>query len=539
MLEGMRETAALLVGLVGFLLCCVAPVVAQDDTSAGTSAVGAASELSAPVRERIDAYLTDERTAHGIPGLSLAVVAGGRMVYSTGYGSAGRGPGAGGGTAGGAPAAMSASTALRIGSATKTFTALALVELAGEGRVDLDAPVSGYMPAFDLLDERAERVITVRHLLSHTGGIPAAAGLWASKGTLNPDAEAPGPREETPVSRLARRIAAVVAERGLAAGAGEEFIYSNANYVAAGAVIEAATGQEYGAYLTEEVLAPNGVIGCYLSPAAADRAGRPVAQGHARGLAQMTLPLDAEVGPGELPGAGLVCTAQAMGRYLEVLLAGNRQSQLWEPQIPARGAGVPAGASYGLGWFLNGSGEDFTVWHAGTVSTSQSTLRLYPGQNTGVFVGMNVNGVMLFGLTDALTEGVHTILRGGEPQPFTPLETARTTRLMVAAGASVSLLWVLVSINAVRLRRRRGQFPVRTRGALVRSVGLPLIIDAVILFFFLVAVPAGFNVGFSDLLRVSLDIFMLSVIGLAPVAVWAATRTVLAFLAAPGPGTSG
>lgn len=66
---------------------------------------------------------------------------------------------------------MSADAAMPLGSTTKTFTAVAVLQLVESGAIDLDAPVTTYLPWFRVADEQASRTITVRHLLNHTSGL--------------------------------------------------------------------------------------------------------------------------------------------------------------------------------------------------------------------------------------------------------------------------------------------------------------------------------------------------------------------------------
>ena len=67
---------------------------------------------------------------------------------------------------------MTPQTPFILASASKSFTALAIMQLAEEGKVDLDAPVVTYLPSFSVGDESASATITVRHLLNHTSGLP-------------------------------------------------------------------------------------------------------------------------------------------------------------------------------------------------------------------------------------------------------------------------------------------------------------------------------------------------------------------------------
>ena len=125
----------------------------------GAAAPVAAGEVDAAA---LDAAITAQMSKHGLPGVALAVVEGGQIVYLKGYGSAG----------GGRP--MTAQTPMLIGSQSKSFTALAIAQLAEAGKLDLDAPVRTYIPWFRVADEDASARITLDHLLHHTSGLSDA-----------------------------------------------------------------------------------------------------------------------------------------------------------------------------------------------------------------------------------------------------------------------------------------------------------------------------------------------------------------------------
>ncbi|MFF5973635.1 serine hydrolase domain-containing protein [Streptomyces sp. NPDC012769] len=136
----------------------------------------------------------------------------------------------------------------RVGSITKTFTAVAVLQQVERGRIDLDAPVGRYLP--DLVTgERGEKV-TVRMLLNHTSGIadyilPAFPGLLQDPGrTLDEN-------------RLRHLAPEELARLGLAAPPVKErgkHSYSNTNYILAGLVLERVTGQDPEAYITRHVI---------------------------------------------------------------------------------------------------------------------------------------------------------------------------------------------------------------------------------------------------------------------------------------------
>jgi len=111
--------------------------------------------------EAIDEYITARlRSAH-IPCVALAIVKGDQIVYLKGYGRADQS---------GRP--VTPQTPFIIGSITKPFTALAVMQLVETGKVELDAPVQRYLPWFHTADPKASAQITVRMLIDQTSGLP-------------------------------------------------------------------------------------------------------------------------------------------------------------------------------------------------------------------------------------------------------------------------------------------------------------------------------------------------------------------------------
>ena len=114
--------------------------------------------------EKIDIYVEEQLKRLNVPGAALAIVEGDPIVHQRGFGRARPG--------GEAP---SPQTPFFIGSLTKSFTALAVMQLVEAGKVELDAPVQRYLPWFRVADPQASAQMTVRHLLNQTSGLPAAA----------------------------------------------------------------------------------------------------------------------------------------------------------------------------------------------------------------------------------------------------------------------------------------------------------------------------------------------------------------------------
>ncbi|MFI1919962.1 serine hydrolase domain-containing protein [Nocardia sp. NPDC020380] len=141
---------------------------------------------------------------------------------------------------------------LRIGSNTKPFVATVMLQLVGEGKVDLDAPVERYLPGVVHGPGIDGNRITIRNLLQHTSGLPEFAAEFG---------ETPKPGQVEIVTEQARWTTAdmaAVIRNALTAPAdfepGAQWRYSNTNYIVAGMVIEKVTGHSVGAEITSRII---------------------------------------------------------------------------------------------------------------------------------------------------------------------------------------------------------------------------------------------------------------------------------------------
>lgn len=114
--------------------------------------------------EAIDDYVNKQMKIADIPGLSLGIVKNDQIVYLKGYGKADE-----------TNRLVTPQTPFMIGSVTKSFTALAIRQLANEGKIELHKPVRDYIPWFQLSDIEASKQITIHNLLDHKSGISTKA----------------------------------------------------------------------------------------------------------------------------------------------------------------------------------------------------------------------------------------------------------------------------------------------------------------------------------------------------------------------------
>jgi CubicO group peptidase (beta-lactamase class C family) len=185
----------------------------------------------------LSAFIDTRLRADRIPGLSIAVVSGGDVRWSAGFGRAD--------LASGAPARPD--TPYLWFSMTKIATATAVVRLAEQGRLDLDGPVDAYYPPFRVVAQ--PRPVTVRHLLGHSSGLANPVPVrWVYP------AGSPPPDHAAFVARLLHR------HRRLQFVPGTRTRYSNLGYLVLGVLIAHVTGVAYEAHISNELLRPLGIV---------------------------------------------------------------------------------------------------------------------------------------------------------------------------------------------------------------------------------------------------------------------------------------
>ncbi|MBV8529987.1 MAG: beta-lactamase family protein, partial [Candidatus Eremiobacteraeota bacterium] len=240
--------------------------------------------IAAPavVAERLDGFVASTLGAAGDPGVAVVVVNSHGVVSCRGFGHDGDGN------------PVTCDTPFALASLTKSVTAIAAMQLAESRSIELDAPVTRYLPWFAVMGPPAAG-ITVRDLLNQRSGFDTASGLAYLA--------VPASAKMTLEARV-RALAAVRVGRP-----GERFQYSNANYDVLGAIVEARSGMAYQSYVRNRVLAPLGVT------RVAFACDEPV-----RGYVRLfSIPVRAPRFPelcADAPAGGLVMGAAQYGRYL-------------------------------------------------------------------------------------------------------------------------------------------------------------------------------------------------------------------------------
>lgn len=399
-----------------------------------------ASSTRKPDFAKIDMYAQTQLEKSRIPGLALGIVQGDQIVHLKGIGRAddsGR--------------AVTPQTPFCIGSTSKSFTALAVMQLVEAGKIELDAPVQRYIPWFRVADPVASARITVRQLLNQTSGLTEAAGKGAVIGA--------GP--ET-LEQAVRDLCTAELNRPV----GISFEYSNLNYLTLGLVVQMVSQEPYEIYLQQHIFEPLEMRHTYTSNEQAKRDG--LASGY-RYWFGFPVAFDASSPPYLLAAGGIISTAEDMSHYLamylsegryhgKVLLSPDGIAQMHHPAAHVT-TSVEAGADYGMGSYIGKWGGADAVYHFGDTSNSHAGMVLVPHGDWGIIVLFNVglHGGMFSSLL-AIEQSVTGLVAGGQGAT-----DARIGTIYLVLDLAISVVLALQGWSLIRLVRRHGdlEFPMR------------------------------------------------------------------------------
>ncbi len=414
---------------------------------------------------RMDRVIRDGMAGSGVPGFAVVVVSGRDVVHARGFGDAGHG------------SRVTPRTPFVLGSTSKSFTALAAMQLVDAGKLELDAPARRYVPEFRLADQRAADRITVRQALQQTTGMPATAG---------------GPIVRSAVDGTALEALHELRDTKLVTPPGEAFAYSNGNYVLAGLIVERASGEPYAQYVQRHIFTPLGMRDSYVALDAAKRAGLAIGHRYWFGLA-------AGHGPtfrAGIQAAGyLMSSAQDMGRYLAMYLnhgvaADGRRivsrrglRTMLAPGRPGRmGAwSDQADARYAMGWFIGGPWSEPAQLHPGRAPDSSSMIVMFPRRDLAVVTLANAaNDLTLPGYPaaiDRVERNAVDVLIGDPVDAGTSLHRYYLYVDLIALALLVATAWPLVrAARALRTRTRSRHRWRAIAGVVARAAGGVLLV---------------------------------------------------------------
>ena len=339
---------------------------------AGSRAIAQTGKLSAENQAKIEVAISKFMVDSKAPGVSAAVVQDGELVWSAGFGMAD--------LENSVP--VTSQTLFRIGSISKPITATAAMGLWEHSKLDLDAPVQKYCPAFP----QKPWPVTTRELLGHLGGV-----RYYRVPEL-PYAESQADPEVGNTHHFEDGIAGGMkffADDPLVAQPGTHFSYSTQGYTLVGCAIEGASGEKYTDYVRRNLLIPAGMLQTRPDDRFAVIPLRTRFYSKDKSGAVVNAEfLDASY---KVPGGGWLSSAQDMARFEGAILndrlvTSATRNIMWTPQKPSDGLGRMV---YGLGWGVGTTGGARDVGHGGSQQGTSASLLIAPDARAGVVVLTN------------------------------------------------------------------------------------------------------------------------------------------------------
>lgn len=308
---------------------------------------------------------------------------------------------------------------VRIGSNTKTFTATLVLQLVADGRIELDAPVDGYLPEFGI-----DRRITVRMLLQHTSGIFNFTGEYYDDGTIVPGIPATPAGKEWVDKRfttyLPEELVRLAVGRPGRFEPGTGWSYSNSNYVVLRLLIEKVTGRPVAQELRRRIVGPLGLSG---TDEPTTQTELPVPHAHAYyryeqdGVEQV---VDVtEHNPSWISSGGdMISTPRDLETFICALVTGKLlPPELLAEMCAPRPTPIP-GMGYGLGVFVQDTGAGTVITHNGGMAGNAALMYATPDGATTLTGSLNYVDDATMSLTGAFQAGTQRLVAavfGGQP----------------------------------------------------------------------------------------------------------------------------
>jgi CubicO group peptidase (beta-lactamase class C family) len=322
------------------------------------------------LEQKMDTLVHEAMSDGLVPGLSVVIVNRDGTQYAKGFGSANLET----------KTAFTPDTRGHIGSTGKAFTAVAVMQLLERGLIELDAPITTYLPDFRVNDPRGPS-ITVRHLLTNSSGLGGS--------------ELDGDTKDDALENHVKSLTGITLEYA----PGEGYAYANSGWSTLGLMVQRLSGLPYEQYMQEKIFAPlemNDSTLEYWKPGALGDAN-----GHRAGSQSQQVVRPAFVNRGYGPAGMHVSTTNDISKYLFMLLnnglAHNGERILSEASVQEITRGQVAGESsvglenirYAFGWETLERHGVHSVEHGGSVATMGAYLMLAP--NHGFAVGVLFN----------------------------------------------------------------------------------------------------------------------------------------------------
>jgi CubicO group peptidase (beta-lactamase class C family) len=330
-----------------------------------------------PDLKKLDAYYEKALKDWGVPGMSIAIVKDGKVVFAKGYGVKEVGK----------TERPDENTLYAIASNSKAFTATMIGQLVDEGKLAWNERVRKYVPYFELYDPWVSSEATLRDILSHRVGLKTFGGdiIWY-RSTLSAE-------------QIIRRVKYLKKDFGFRSGYG----YSNVMFITAGEVLKNVTGKDWGPLVQEKILGPLGMDRTISTTKDLSKKGNFATPHLLQG--DVHKPMEWEDWGAIASMGGLISSVKDMSQWLifnlnhgiwkgDTLLSPQSRNMIWTPHANFTVNQTASNATshfngYGLGWFLGDYKGKMRVSHTGGYSGMLSAVTMIPDENLGVVILTN------------------------------------------------------------------------------------------------------------------------------------------------------
>lgn len=376
----------------------------------------------------IDQEIIQNMQRFDIPGMAFVLANENGAVYAKGYGVLEHGT----------LREIDSTTRFQIGSISKVFTSLAIMQLQDQGQILLDAPVTTYLPWFATKDSTLSDRITVHDLLNHTSGLPGRLNTHDIKSTNS--------------ERIAAQIKHKLQNVQLVADPGTAYEYTNMNYDLLQLIIEEVSGSNYHDYMHRHIFQPLGMHQTFFTQDVAEL-DHNAATGH-RYIWGHVGPFHEKLAHATLGSAGLSTNAEDLGKYISFLLSGASTSGY--PIIRASSlhrmytaAIHDSSIGYGYGWEITAD----TIEKKGGLPGFSANLIVRPNKSYGFALLANSKQ----NITDETNFNIYRILNGEPPRPlvkndFPAVSSINKSLLAISASLIliIMLMWLPTLIGWIR-----------------------------------------------------------------------------------------
>lgn len=390
------------------------------------SAGNNANDTEDVLYEKAENYVEEQMKQYHVPSLSLGIVKKDKnetKIHLKGFGKN-----------------ITPQTPFIIGSVSKSFTALAVMQLVERDKIELDNTIDNYIPGFKAKYQSKDQSITVRQLLQHTSGIkPFYDGMADTDVTI----------EQLVRSKLNNTKLDTLP--------GTFQNYSNANYIILGEIIQKVSGQSYQDYMNENIFIPLEMKHSYFSKEDAEKNG--LATGHQKWFGY---PVKADLPYYEysIPMGEIISCAEDMSHYVSALLNNgmyNKVSilskegvkELFNTQVQEEY--VPAGATgtvsyYGFGWRIVYNNDDLVmIQHTGETGNYHANVVIKPTEGIGIVELDSLGGEMT---PMSIGLGAAEIMAGNQPK-----KSHFLNYVFIGEIVCVILIILLLALSILRLRK--------------------------------------------------------------------------------------